>query len=364
MKIQIRILAALCCLFLTAQMATAQKNMWVLSNTKKAYGIPVSSIKYATFNDNSWFKFGTTQNQVPSDTSICDTWTASIDVNSGVKSLAVTPEIGICYSSLNTTPTVDDSCQVVDSVITNTDGDYSFTLSGLSSCTTYYYRLYIKVADAVYYSDVREAKTLGPKIIDGHKFIDLGLPSGLLWAETNVGAATAADDGNYYAWGETAPKTNYSWDTYLYRNDKPVITKYTSTDGKTVLENTDDAAYMNWGSYCRMPTKEDFEELLDTVNCTWTLDKTSMTNSSGKVIRGYKVISKKNGASIFIPCSGYYSGTKLLGNDSFAAYWSSTACVVKEGSGEAYYFIGSVSELYIDSNLRSYGRTVRPVANP
>lgn len=111
----------------------------------------------------------------------------------------------------------------------------------------------------------------GVYLINGHKFIDLGLPSGLLWAETNIGAETAYDDGYYYAWGETSTKEDYSTSTYkgltidttyseLYEKYiyTEIYSKYNETDGKTVLDKEDDAAYVNWGISCRMPTKEDW----------------------------------------------------------------------------------------------------------
>lgn len=144
--------------------------------------------------------------------------------------------------------------------------------------------------------------------INGHKFIDLGLPSGTLWAETNVGAETAADYGNYYAWGETKTKTTYDSDTYPY------------TYNPTNLPATADAATVNWGSPCRMPTADDFQELLD--NCT--REKASQTNSSGSIISGEKFTSNTNGESIFLPLSGWYDGDKLTGVGMNGNYWSSS----------------------------------------
>jgi hypothetical protein len=187
------------------------------------------------------------------------------------------------------------------------------------------------------------------------------LPSGLLWAETNIGAETAADDGNYYAWGDTITKDTYDWSTYNYGSSSSDLTKYTSSDNKTVLESSDDAAYQNWDSSCRMPTQANFEELCDTENCTWTW--TSKTNSSNEEINGYEVTSVKNGNSIFLPASGYRSGSYLFDRGSNGYYWSSTlylddvsgACSLVFDSG--YYD----SEYY--SN-RFYGLTVRPVAEP
>ncbi len=206
-------------------------------------------------------------------------------------------------------------------------------------------------------------------IINGHKFIDLGLPSGLLWAETNIGAETAYDDGNYYAWGETVPKSTYSEATYttlgkygysdVYEEDALEYTKYTFTDGKTTLDLADDAAYVNWGSGCRMPTLSEMAELGDESNCTWAW--VSRTNSAGETINCYKVVSVKNGNIIYLPASGLRDGDGLSGRGSNGYYWASTlngydvsyACYLNFDSGyrNVHYY-----------GHRYYGFPVRPVA--
>ena len=198
------------------------------------------------------------------------------------------------------------------------------------------------------------------KTINGHKFVDLGLPSHLLWAETNIGAETAADAGNYYAWGETTTKKTYADSTYKYYDtSSSKFTKYTSTKGKTVLENSDDAAYVNWGSSCRMPAACEFEELRDTTYCKWTW--TSRTNSSNETINGYEVTSKKNGNSIFLPASGRRSGSNLEYHGSNGWFWSSTLRKFNEGYTCTLNF-GSGS--FISDFSRYDGLAVRPVAEP
>lgn len=203
------------------------------------------------------------------------------------------------------------------------------------------------------------------KIINGHKFIDLGLPSGLLWAETNIGAETAYDDGNYFAWGETEPKDSYSWSNYLWNTSGSEnwseinISKYNSTDGLITLESGDDAATANWGSGCRMPTNDEMSELCNTDNCTWAW--VSRTNSAGEAINCYKVISVKNGNTIYLPASGYRIDDGLCGPGSSGFYWSSTANNVDD----AYdlNFLSSDHYMY-NYNGRSCGAPVRPVAKP
>ena len=110
---------------------------------------------------------------------------------------------------------------------------------------------------------------------DEHEWVDLGLPSGTLWATCNVGADNPEDYGDYFAWGETEPKVIYNWSTYKWCNGSVnTMTKYCTdsgygtVDNKTELDPADDAATVNWGTSWRMPTLEQLDELL--TKCTWT----------------------------------------------------------------------------------------------
>ena len=109
---------------------------------------------------------------------------------------------------------------------------------------------------------------MGQTKIGNHAFVDLGLPSGTKWATCNVGASSPEDYGDYFAWGETAPKKEYSWNSYLFRikgnNSKNVIfSKYNIwsahgvVDNKTCLDSSDDVARASWGYTWRMPTAEE-----------------------------------------------------------------------------------------------------------
>ncbi len=190
--------------------------------------------------------------------------------------------------------------------------------------------------------------------------VDLGLPSGLKWASCNVGATTPEGYGNYYAWGETAPKADYSWATYKYANgDINKLTKYCYdasygnngfTDSKTTLESEDDATTANWGKEWRMPTDAEWTELQE--NCTWT-----WATQSG--VKGYQVSSKTNGNSIFLPAAGYRDGTVLNGAGSYGNYWSSSLLTVRPyGAWYVYFYLDNVSR---GSSRRYYGQSVRPV---
>ncbi|MBQ9577691.1 MAG: Ig-like domain-containing protein [Muribaculaceae bacterium] len=140
-----------------------------------------------------------------------------------------------------------------------------------------------------------------------HACVDLGLPSGTLWATCNVGADRPEEYGDYFAWGETAPKDYYAWSTYKWCNGSyNTLTKYCNlssygyngfTDGKTELEPEDDAAYVNWGPSWRMPTKVQQDELRR--NCTWTWTQCNGVN--GILFTG------PNGNTIFLPAAGGYA---------------------------------------------------------
>ena len=161
---------------------------------------------------------------------------------------------------------------------------------------------------------------------NGYEYVDLGLS--VKWATCNVGASKPEEYGDYFAWGEVAPKETYDWSTYKYCNgSSTTLTKYCTNsdfgtfgtiDNKTVLEAADDAARANWGSSWRMPTDAELTELRE--QCTWT-----WTTQNG--VYGYKVTSKKSGyanKSIFLPAADFRDGSSLDGAGSYGYYWSSS----------------------------------------
>ena len=178
--------------------------------------------------------------------------------------------------------------------------------------------------------------------------VDMGLPSGLRWAQVNLGAASPEGFGDYYAWGETEIKSDYSWATYKWGSDP--ISKYCTVDGLTVLESEDDAAHVRLGGSWRMPTEAEFTELIDNCECVWT-------TQNG--VRGRKFTSRKNGKSIFLPAAGYrYSGGRD-GAGSYGHYWSSS--LDTDYPLSAYSMGFSSGGVYPDDNGRYNGRSVRPV---
>ncbi|MBR6494201.1 MAG: hypothetical protein IKT22_02880, partial [Prevotella sp.] len=185
--------------------------------------------------------------------------------------------------------------------------------------------------------------------INGHEYVDLGLPSGLLWATCNVGAEKPEDYGDYFAWGETETKDSYKWDYYEW-GTKNNLNKYTKTDNLTTLEADDDAATANWGEGWRMPTFDEIKELLDNTSSVWT-------TLNG--VNGRQFTSNKNGKSIFFPASGYRSSGALFGKDENCLYWSSS----RYSSPNYAYHMTFNSEVAIQEYelARYVGSCVRPV---
>ena len=184
-------------------------------------------------------------------------------------------------------------------------------------------------------------------------YVDLGLS--VKWAKCNLGASKPSDYGDYYAWGETEPKANYSWETYKWVT-KDNLTKYNDTDGKTSLDPADDAATAKLGSSWRIPTSAEIAELLNPDNCTWTWTTQDDVN-------GYEVKSKKNGNSIFLPAAGARMGSELIEAGNFSGYWSGSlgaADTAADTPGARGLLFGG-GDLGWDSLDRFCGFSVRPV---
>ncbi len=199
---------------------------------------------------------------------------------------------------------------------------------------------YITVPAADNYEGWKQIPTTGT--LNGYAWVDLGLPSGIKWATCNVGASSPEEYGDYYAWGETSTKSDYSEST-------------SSTYGKDMSDIGGNAQYdvarNQWGSTWRMPTEAEFQELID--NCTW---KWTTQNN----VNGYRVKSKKNGNSIFLPAAGYRYGTSLSSTGSYGYYWSSTPN--ESNTDYAYYLYFYSGDHYTHWSNRSYGPSVRPVS--
>jgi hypothetical protein len=209
---------------------------------------------------------------------------------------------------------------------------------------------------------------------NGHEYVDLGLPSGTLWATCNVGANTPEEAGDHFAWGETETKDNYDLKTYKHSKSGDYrledLTKYTFPDNniyadwyfefnkfigdnKTILDANDDVAKVNFGGDWRMPNKEEFEELIK--ECSWQF---SYAISSPSRV-GYTITSLKNGNTIFLPAAGYYEKADLKNHQTNGSYWCGTLSSNK--SQEADAFVMTPSDVKMSNVLRTSGFTIRPV---
>ena len=195
-----------------------------------------------------------------------------------------------------------------------------------------------------------------------HEYVDLGLS--VKWAICNVGANKPEEVGGMYAWGETEPKTDYSFSTYKFCIDgnRYKYSKYNDTDGKTVLDSEDDVAHVNWGGDWRMPTWNEMQELLN--QCSWTY-----TTQNG--VEGYRVTSKVPGfedRSIFMPFNVYLDKSTLREGEypAWGQYWSSTLILGDEwpvvNKSEHAWGISLCCDATMgNGTYRNEGRSIRPV---
>lgn len=205
-------------------------------------------------------------------------------------------------------------------VLSNNDG----------SCTTYYLPEYTPSEE--------------------HEYVDLGLPSGTLWATTNIGALAPEDFGDHFAWGETEPKSTYKWSTYFdsVSGSSTNFKKY-NYHGKATLTFEDDAAYMNWGEDWCTPSSLQQNELVS--KCTWTWDSAK---------KGYTVVGP-NENSIFLPADGYFDDSSYYSAGYYGRYWSRSLYNTSSSSSSAYSLNFDSSKPSCTNSPRYYGYSIRPV---
>lgn len=265
--------------------------------------------------------------------------------------------------STSSTPSLDNGQKVVSSEL-DKNGKYFVQVSGLTSSTTYYYKAFLNVGTTNLVGEVKSFKTKD----FAFTAIDMGLS--VKWANANLGATAPEGYGDYYAWGETAPKNNYSWSTYKWGTSFTSLTKYNTksscgtVDNITELqrgeksgETVDDVARAVLGGKWRMPTASEVDELISTRNnASYQWDWKSLNGHNGWLV-SYLV----NNNSIFLPAAGYRNGPSLGDVGSDGSYWSSSL-----NTGGPDY----ACDLYFDSDgvkrgngsSRYHGQSVRPVS--
>lgn len=200
-------------------------------------------------------------------------------------------------------------------------------------------------------------------VLNGHHYIDLGLPSGILWATCNLGADTPEGFGDYYAWGETEPKDLYDWKSYKYGrfiHERYELNKYCTdslygldgfVDHLTLLDLEDDAARACWGGGWRMPTIEEWKELHEHTSSDWTAQNG---------VNGW-CFTASNGNSLFLPAAGYWWDGEFNCAD-LGVYWSGS--LNKEYPNRAWSFhFGVYNSHLCGSGDRNRGQSVRAVCS-
>ena len=195
--------------------------------------------------------------------------------------------------------------------------------------------------------------------INGHEYVDLGLPSGALWATCNLGSDKPEGCGDYFAWGETQIKGTYNWGFYWFcGGDYNQLTKYCPnsnygyngfTDNLVSLLLCDDVANTNWGDGWRIPTKTQWEELCQNTTQIW------MTKNG---ING-RLFTAPNGNSLFLPAAGGYNGSDTNSVGYSGNYWSSL--LDTDYPNNAWFLIFFSDDYGINSHNRCIGRSIRPV---
>lgn len=287
----------------------------------------------------------TTPQDITSTSAVCG---GTVSVSDGI----TLSEVGVCWGT-SSTPTVAGSHVSAGSV----EEQFTCAVSGLEPDTKYYVRAYALCGEKFYYGNAKDFTTLN----NSHDYVDLGLPSGTLWATCNVGATTPEGYGDYFAWGETQPKDYYDWDTYQHCNgDYDQLTKYCNdsdygyngfTDNLTVLQPSDDAATANWGSGWRMPTQAEFQELLNNTTVSWT----QQNGVNGRLF------TASNGNSLFLPAAGHHWGDEPSYAGSYGLYWSSSLYMDYPFIAGHFGYHNSDDYCYVAGTARGYGQSVRAV---
>ena len=293
-------------------------------------------------NNENVMVITTTPKDITSTSAVCG---GSVSVSEGI----ALSEVGVCWST-SSTPTVAGSHLAAERL----EEQFTCTVVGLESNTKYYVCAYAMQGQKCYYGSVKDFTTLN----NSHDYVDLGLPSGTLWATCNVGATKPEEYGDYFAWAETEPKDVYNLSNYKYWYSHG-FTKYCGSygwgynsfvDNLSILLPEDDAATANWSNDWCMPTMAQWEELYQNINNTWT-------TQNG--VYGRLFIAS-NGNRLFLPAAGFSAADdNAVGSvGSVGLYWANS--LYNESDVARNFYIDS-GECRMVGYPRHYGLSVRPV---
>lgn len=250
--------------------------------------------------------------------------------------------------STSPTPSLDNGQKLLSSEV-DINGKYFVQVSGLTSSTTYYYKAFLNTGATNLFGEVKSFKTKDFAL----EAIDLGLS--VKWANANLGATAPEGYGDYYAWGETDPKSDYCWDTYKFGDEK--LIKYTSSATR-VLDAEDDAAHVKLGGNWRIPTYREIDEIVSTRNNTSYVWEWKSLNGHD----GWLVTYLVNNNTIFLPAAGCRNGTSLDSVGVFGGYWSSSldTDALPYNAWYMYFYYNDVDRNYY---FRDVGFSIRPVSD-
>ena len=293
-----------------------------------------------------------TPSDITTTTAVCG---AEVAVSEGV----ILEELGVCWG-LQENPTANEEHLST----AQWNEPFTCTLTELNPNTVYHVRAYAQIGSDYYYGadktfTTEEDDHWGNGTYNGHDYIDLELPSRTLWAACNVGAETPEGYGYYIPWADTEQKEYTHWNTYKYCNgDKYQLTKYCSrsdcgfegyTDELTILLPEDDAATANWGEGWCMPSKEQWVELYQHTEHSWT----TQNGVNGTLFTG------SNGNTLFLPAAGSYQVNYTIHEGESGLYWSSS--LFTEFPWTSWYFIFNLNGCGWDGTDRYAGFSIRPV---
>ncbi len=214
---------------------------------------------------------------------------------------------------------------------------------------TYYYRPFVFLPgildsnweDALQMGETQSVTLPGLPEINGYRYVDLGLESGLLWAICDVGATTPLEQGDKFQWAGTTPTTNSSsvtapflssyqvgvnWVPHIYKYN--FQSDYGNCDNVSKLEEKDDAATVNYGAPWRMPTKNEFEELISSCTFSWLGERYKVTGPNGHYIYLFRNPEAEDTAAIYWSSSLFTSRSEYAWRLSLP-YWGKAEVTVK-----------------------------------
>lgn len=223
--------------------------------------------------------------------------------------------------------------------------------------------IYTNDVDSIVFFDKNDSTPSTPATdrFNGHEYVDLGLSSGTLWATQNIGASTATEVGDYFAWGETEPKTEFSWNNYKWGTSENNLTKYNQQTNRGFVDNIselkadDDAAHVNWGGDWRIPTVAEGRELIDSCTWEWIADDKAMK------------VTGPNGNYIMIPFGGLYWDSDLSDGFEYVGeegdYWLNSLFASNSSHANSICIYDASHQYIYQAYSRENGMNIRPVCS-